>query len=118
MWSVPPPSIDDTRASYKDVASIHPSPLLVSLLSTLLKSRPDAVLHTLPPWPDHPFPRQSEELKSFLGEIKEKTGVVTDGYLLRALHLARLIKTAPEISLIRKANHISSRAHEVCTLPN
>ena len=34
-------------------------------------------------------------------------------YLLTAIHQARLTKDDYEISLIRKANDISSRAHEV-----
>lgn len=38
--------------------------------------------------------------------------MITDGYLLNALHQARLIKTSDELQLIKKANEISSRAHE------
>ena len=34
-------------------------------------------------------------------------------YLLAALHRARLVKTLEEVALIRHANAISSRAHEV-----
>ncbi|KAG6823270.1 hypothetical protein H0H93_003935, partial [Arthromyces matolae] len=38
---------------------------------------------------------------------------ITQQYLLQALQTARLTKDEHEIGLIRKANEISSRAHEV-----
>ena len=41
------------------------------------------------------------------------TTVSTDKYLLAALHHARLVKTPEEVALIRHANAISSRTHEV-----
>ncbi|GJJ14148.1 hypothetical protein Clacol_008408 [Clathrus columnatus] len=114
MWSIPPPAIDGLKTDYKDIASIHPTPTLIPFLSALLKSHPDAVVHTLPLWPGHPFPAQPAELQNLLlGGVNESKGVVTQEYLLRSIHLARLIKTPQEIALIRQANAISSRAHEV-----
>ena len=72
----------------------------------MLEAFPDAIFHTLPPYPA-PFPEKPAVL------AQTYTGHFTHMYLLQALHKARLIKTPEEILLIRIANEISSRAHEV-----
>lgn len=70
----------------------------------------DAVVHILPPTPIFP------SIPSLLLTTLAISGVTPPPictYLLPALHAARLIKTTYEIELIREANAISSRAHEV-----
>ena len=46
-------------------------------------------------------------------DVKSLGVTLNDSYLLAALHRARLTKTDYEITQIRRANEISSRAHEV-----
>ncbi|TFY51712.1 hypothetical protein EVG20_g10871 [Dentipellis fragilis] len=109
MWSVPPPSLEAARQSY-DAAYVGHTEELSKAISEALVSYPNAILHTLPS-ASPLFP----ELAAKYTELAKgsPTATVTDVYLLPALHKARLIKTAEEIELIRKANQISSRAHEV-----
>ncbi|KAL5480336.1 hypothetical protein ACEPAI_1606 [Sanghuangporus weigelae] len=104
MWSVPPPSLDEASKSYETTRLAYVSTLTDALL-TYQKTYPDAIFHTLPT--DSPlFP----ETKAVFVQMQLSR---TDAYLLAALHRARLIKTDYEITQIRKANGISSRAHEV-----
>ncbi|KAL4076616.1 metallopeptidase family M24-domain-containing protein [Scleroderma yunnanense] len=119
MWSPAPPSIFEALAAYDVDAVCH-----TAELSDHLKSLPaDALVHILPRTDEFPCVHKSvardspvlaalDELRS-RGEKSENEGTVTEEYLLTALHQTRLIKDAFEISLIRRANHISSRAHEV-----
>ncbi|KAJ7905451.1 metallopeptidase family M24-domain-containing protein [Mycena olivaceomarginata] len=75
-----------------------------------LRCPPTALFHVLPR-SSLVLPAVSE---AFLAPIlAHEGGAVTDFYLLSALHRARLIKDDHEVSLIRKACDISSRAHEV-----
>lgn len=106
MWSPPPPTLDAARVSHPTIDNIDYTSTTADVLRTLLECNPDAVLHTLPAGPTSPFPR----LHPFFSETSTKH---TSEYLLPALHQARLIKTPFEIELIRKANAISSRAHEM-----
>lgn len=106
MWSPPPPSLDAAQKSHPSFSSIQYTELVEDFVDELLKRFPDAVLHTLPFDSSSPFPK----LPSFFAQ---KEGKYTSEFLLPALHKARLIKTPFEIELIRKANAISSRAHEV-----
>ncbi|KAL4071901.1 Creatinase/aminopeptidase [Scleroderma citrinum] len=100
MWSPAPPSIFEALAAYDVDAVCH-----TAELSDHLKSLPaDALVHILPRTDEFPCVHKSKS---------ENEGTVTEEYLLTALHQTRLIKDAFEISLIRRANHISSRAHEV-----
>jgi Xaa-Pro dipeptidase len=108
MWSPPPPTVAQVAQAYSpgDVTSIHTTPeLLINLLETL-KAFPDAIIHTLPPQPS-PFPEQPSDF------AETYASKATHAHLLSALHKARLVKTSEEIALIRTANDISSRAHEV-----
>ncbi|KAG1727777.1 Creatinase/aminopeptidase [Suillus paluster] len=94
MWSVPPPTIEEAKQLF-DVADIAYSSELQSAIDSLLESHPEAVFHTLP--------RNSPLFP---------THTATDAYLLSSLHRTRLIKDENEISMLRRANDISSRAHE------
>ncbi|KAF8632709.1 hypothetical protein AX15_001733 [Amanita polypyramis BW_CC] len=112
MWSVPPPSIEEAEKTH-DVTSVqHPSSLIATI-QTLIKSLPGALVHTLTKgslfYPQ--FPEQY--LKPILEAQKEFDIGVTDMYLLAALQYTRIIKGEEEIALIKQANKISSRAHEV-----
>lgn len=106
MWSPPPPTLDAARVSHPTIDTLGYTSTVVDVLSGLLKSNPDAILHTLPDGPTSPFPR----LHPF---FSEPSANYTAKYLLPGIHKARLIKTPFEIELIRKANAISSRAHEM-----
>jgi Xaa-Pro dipeptidase len=105
MWSPPPPSLELAREGH-DATIIKYTADFISTTSRILLEHPDALIHTLP-MNSKLFPSASPE---FVRVFADKA---TSGYLLAALHLARLIKTPCEIDLIRKANAISSRAHEV-----
>ncbi|TEB24938.1 Creatinase/aminopeptidase [Coprinellus micaceus] len=107
MWSVPPPSLSDASELFDATRIDHPA-ALPSTIETVLKAYPDALFHTLPKSsPLFPaLPSQYTDL------VLQSNSAVTDAYLLPALHRARLVKDAAEIALIRKANEISSRAHE------
>jgi Xaa-Pro dipeptidase len=106
IWSPPPPALEAARSSHSYIDVIEYNSLVHEKLSFLLKSNPDAKIHTLPSGPGTIFPR----LHIF---FSDNSGTNTSKYLLLALHQARLIKTPYEIELIRKANSISSRAHEL-----
>lgn len=110
MWSVPPPSLDVAKRTH-DVSHLnHPSAIPDSI-ATLIKAFPDALFHTLPR-ASPLFPYISEEYTQLILAPENENGAITDAYLLSALHHARLTKDEDEIALIRKANQISSRAHE------
>ncbi|KAF8479439.1 prolidase [Gautieria morchelliformis] len=108
MWSPAPPTVAEATQIYspEHISSVHTSPELLMMLEETLKAFPAAIIHTLPPYPS-PFPEQPHEV------VHRYAGRFMHAYLLHALHKARLIKTPEEISLIRTANDISSRAHEV-----
>ena len=107
MWSVPPPSLDQAQGLFDAHGIAHPADLK-DAIAELLKAHPDTLFHTLPRNSPH-FQALPEEYASFV----QAEGAITDAYLLKALHRTRLVKDAYEIEQIRKANAISSRAHEV-----
>ena len=108
MWSIPPPTKEDAAAMF-DVANVKYLEELPWTIEALFKAFPDALFHTLPR--NSPlFPDLPEE---HVASILRNDGTITDQFLLSTLHRARLTKDAYEIELIRKANAISSRAHEV-----
>ncbi|KAH9929163.1 Creatinase/aminopeptidase [Fomitopsis serialis] len=96
MWSVPPPTAEEASKLYQATPE-------------QMKAYPGATFHVLPKGsPLFPIlPAQYTAL------ILPPHAPATDEYLLPALHRARLTKDAGEIEAIRKANAISSRAHEV-----
>lgn len=110
MWSVPPPSLDAAKEMHDATRLDHPANL-IETLSTVLKAYPDALFHTLPR-ASPLFPVIPEDYTQLIMSPENKDGAITDLYLLPALHRARLIKDNAEIEYIRKANQISSRAHE------
>lgn len=105
MWSPPPPTIEAATASHPTLDVVAYTLTLSNVFESLLNAHPDAVLHTLPSDSASPFPRLNPSLSQL------NTPRSSD-HLLPAMHQARLIKTPHEIELIRKANAISSRAHE------
>ncbi|TBU40663.1 Creatinase/aminopeptidase [Dichomitus squalens] len=106
MWSVPPPSIAEATATH-DVTSIDHPAALPEAIQEQIKAFPGAIVHILPT--SSLFPKiPAQYTAAFLaGNVN-----VTEDYLLTAVHRARLTKDAAEIELIRRANQISSRAHE------
>lgn len=106
MWSVPPPTIKAAK-EYLEADTIAHTTDFPKAIIDALSAFPGALIHTLPP--ESKFP---ELPKKYL-TLAHGTAQVTDGYLLTALHRARLVKDESEIERIRKANAISSRAHEV-----
>ncbi|KAI5891732.1 Creatinase/aminopeptidase [Schizophyllum commune H4-8] len=108
MWSIPPPTAEAAKQTH-DVTKVDYTSTLPDAIATLLKAFPEALFHTLPrASPLFPFLREE-----YADMIMKSDGAITDAYLLPALHRARLVKDEEEVALIRKANAISSRAHEV-----
>lgn len=111
MWSIPPPS-PDVASQTHDVTRIdHPEELLATI-TKLITTFPGALFHTLPR-ASSLFPVLPEEYTAPVLALQNEGGAVTDAYLLTALHHARLTKDDYEIAEIRRANAISSRAHEI-----
>ncbi|THG97121.1 hypothetical protein EW026_g4821 [Hermanssonia centrifuga] len=108
MWSVPPPSIQEAQTLYEATLVAH-TEALPEAIHQLLKAFPEAIFHTLPKGSPL-FPDLAEQ---YSGIPLSRNARVTDEFLLAALHHARLTKDAAEVALIKKANEISSRAHEV-----
>ncbi|KAF5393470.1 hypothetical protein D9757_000670 [Collybiopsis confluens] len=109
MWSPPNPSLQ-AAAQTHDVAKVEYPAALPDALNTVLKAFPDAMVHTLPR-ASPLFPVIPTEFTDIV--FSNKDAAISDLFLLPALHQTRLIKDEAEIALIRKANEISSRAHEV-----
>ena len=86
----------------------HPSELPAAI-NDILKAYPEATFHVLPRGSPL-FPALPEQ---YTGLALSRNVTISDEYLLSALHRARLTKDAHEIAEIKKANEISSRAHEV-----
>ena len=108
MWSVPPPTAEEAANLFEVTRVQYPSALPDAIVERL-KAFPDAVFHVLPK-ASPLFPTLPEQ---YIGLATSRNAPVTDEYLLKALHRARLTKDDEEIALIQKANDISSRAHEV-----
>ena len=104
MWSVPPPTLEIASKTH-DVNRVDHSDNLKNALHHLIEFPAEAILHILPN-DSTLFPQLPLE------SVVSSDLTITDEYLLNALHQARLIKTPEELELIKKANGISSRAHE------
>ncbi len=107
MWSPPPPTIEQAKTKHPGISSVQYISALRKLVLLFLQNHPNALIQTLPLDKPSLFPPLHDSLIA----VVTKNG--TSKYLLPALHRARLIKTPYEILLIRKANAISSRAHEL-----
>ncbi|CCL98489.1 uncharacterized protein FIBRA_00487 [Fibroporia radiculosa] len=108
MWSVPPPTPEEALQAHQ-VTRIENLAALPGALNEQLKAYPDAAFHILPA--NSPlFPTLPAEYAAL---ILSNNVLVTDKYLLTAVHRARLTKDHDEIEAIKKATAISSRAHEV-----
>jgi Xaa-Pro dipeptidase len=110
MWSIPPPSIEAASKTH-DVSKIEHPESLPAAIASAISSLPGALFHTLPR--NSPlFPALPGEFTQPVLASDNSNGAVTDAYLLTAIAQARLIKDETEVAAIRKANAISSRAHE------
>lgn len=101
MWSVSPPSLEMAKNVY-DATTIQHTTDLPKALQSLPQG---SVIHVLPT--SSLYPSIPSGIAEVLGTKKP-----SDTVLLPALQEARITKTPEEIELIRKANAISSRAHE------
>jgi Xaa-Pro dipeptidase len=114
MWSMPPPDLQ-TAAAAHDVDEVMHASSLAETLAAILAEHPTALAHTLPR-DSTLFPSVPPEIVSVVLQHQQSNAPsagITDAFLLKAVHRARLIKTPEEIQLIRTANAISSRAHEL-----
>ncbi|QRV96324.1 Metallopeptidase family M24 [Ceratobasidium sp. AG-Ba] len=109
MWSPPPPTLDEVRKTH-DAHDLAYSDEFVSKVTSTLPQLGSATIHILPQTAQ--FPNVPATVLTQLA-VAGLTPPPVITYLLPALHSARLIKTPYEIDLIREANAISSRAHEV-----
>lgn len=107
MWSVPPPTVEAATKTHEATKIAYPA-ALPQAISDARKAYPDAIFHILPRASPR-FPTLSDKhTGSFISDSTQ----TTDVYLLAALHQARLTKDATEVAEIKRANEISSRAHE------
>ena len=106
MWSVPPPTIPEARETHDASNVLHTESFPTSFVSAL-SAAPDALVHTLPQTSQFPA------LPPFFFADASCSWSSSDAYLLPALHRARLTKSDAEVQRVRRANEISSRAHEV-----
>lgn len=102
IWSIPPPALELSRASYQS-HSVEPTTSLAGALKSLGSQ---VTIHTFPKTME--YPPLSTAALDILSATKHETS-----YVQTALHRARLCKDDSEIALIREANRISSNAHEV-----
>lgn len=102
MWSIPPPTIVEARKTY-NVTDICHTETFSSSFDSALAAAPTTLVHTLPQTSQFPA----------LPPLSAGVAGSLDTYLITALHRARLTKSNAEIQRIRRANEISSRAHEV-----
>ncbi|KAI9570076.1 Creatinase/aminopeptidase [Boletus coccyginus] len=107
LWSPAPPTLQEARDMYTVDEIEHP-PNLVTAISQLPQG---TIVHLLPETDQ--FPNVASTELDGLKEALQSAPAKTTEYLLPALHRTRLIKDPYEIAMIRKANDISSRAHEV-----
>ncbi|KAG8712866.1 hypothetical protein FRC11_013968 [Ceratobasidium sp. 423] len=108
MWSPPPPTLEAARSTHEaDVIAY--SDEFEKRAADAVKAG-ETIVHVLPQTIQFPA------LPATLLAALSTTGATPPSeirYLLPALHSTRLIKDEYEIELIRQANAISSRAHEV-----
>ncbi|KAH9168519.1 Creatinase/aminopeptidase [Lactarius sanguifluus] len=126
IWSIPPPTLDVARETYDVTDVVYTSsfaplfarvghgalaqtsgtsggnPFVHAISPTLVAVTGGPIVHTLPETAQFP------SLPPFPPAVRKSSTC-----LLSALHRARLTKSAAEIARMRRANAISSRAHEV-----
>ena len=107
LWSPAPPTLQEARDLYAVDEIEHPP----KLVTAILQLPQGTIIHLLPETTQ--FPNISASEVDGLKAALESAPTKTTEYLLPALHKTRLIKDPYEIAMIRKANAISSRAHEV-----
>ncbi|KAG8777538.1 hypothetical protein FRC12_000325, partial [Ceratobasidium sp. 428] len=109
MWSPPPPTLEAARKTHDSHDFAYTDEFGAKITSTVQEVGA-AVIHILPHTAQ--FPNIPSPVLTALA-VAGLTPPPVISYLLPSLHAARLIKTPYEIDLIREANAISSRAHEV-----
>ncbi|KAG8743391.1 hypothetical protein FRC10_012117 [Ceratobasidium sp. 414] len=109
MWSPPPPTLQAARETH-DVHEVAYTDEFTAKITSTVQEVGSAVIHIIPHTAQ--FPNIPAPVLTALA-VAGLTPPPITMYLLPALHSARLTKTPYEIELIRKANAISSRAHEV-----
>lgn len=107
LWSPAPPTLQEARDMYAVDEVEHPS----ALVTAMLQLPQGTIIHILPETDQ--FPNIATGGVDGLKAALESATTKTSEHLLSALHKTRLIKDPYEIAMIRKANDISSRAHEV-----
>lgn len=101
LWSPAPPNLEEARRVF-DATTIGFTKDFTQTMKDIMSGLTNCLVHTLPNSPQ--FPEHAVDLGGWQ---------TNDEYLLTALHQARLTKDEYEIELIKKANDISSRAHEL-----
>ncbi|KAG9086572.1 hypothetical protein FRC07_013055, partial [Ceratobasidium sp. 392] len=109
MWSPPPPTLEAARKTHNCHDFAYTDEFETKVANTV-QELGSAAIHVLPQ--TEQFPHIPPFVLTALA-VGDSTPSPIITYLLPALHAARLIKTPYEIDLIREANAISSRAHEV-----
>lgn len=107
LWSPAPPTLLEARDMYAVDEIEHPP----KLVTAILQLPQGTIIHLLPETDQ--FPNIASSELDGLKEALQSAPAKTTEYLLPALHRTRLTKDPYEIAMIRKANDISSRAHEV-----
>jgi Xaa-Pro dipeptidase len=107
LWSPAPPTLQEAHDMYAVDEIEHPP----ELVAAILRLPQGTIIHLLPE--TDKFPNISASEVDGLKAALQSAPTKTTEYLLPALHRTRLIKDPYEIAMIRKANAISSRAHEV-----
>jgi Xaa-Pro dipeptidase len=112
MWSVPPPTSQEARKTH-DFENVEYCPSdFEDTIEKVVKELKGGLVHTLPTDPAL-WPKIRSGYTQRLRESAAKGVTLTDVYLLAALQQTRLEKDSDEIELIKRANAVSSRAHEV-----
>lgn len=111
-WSVPPPTLSEASTLFKGsgISNILSTDEVLSKLKEAIKISPEAIVHILPNTRQFPAHRADVVEDAVWGG---GGGGLSDRWLLEAIARGRLIKSEWEVEQVRKANDVSSRAHEV-----
>ena len=105
MWSLPPPTLQEAGGTH-DVDNVEFCPPdLGDAIDKVIKDLNGGLVHILP--------TDSGLFPKLPPRSAAKEVALIDAYLLTAIQQTRLEKDAEEVELIKRANAISSRAHEV-----
>ena len=105
MWSVAPPSMEQAKETFEYDGLGYTTDIPKTF--QMFVDMGNVVMHILPNTTE--FPARPTAGFDIIGDKVQ----LCDKYLLDACQIARIKKDPQEIELIREANRISSRAHEV-----